>query len=405
MLDVVVVGTGPTGLAAALALARFGARVTLVGPEPRSSDPRTAALFAGSINLLKHLGVWEGVATSSAPIRAIRIVDAMGGLLRAPEALFAAGDAEGETAAEGVLGFNVPNGPLAGVLAAAAEGCPAIDWSHRVEVTGLALGASGAALTLADGTRLTAGLVVAADGRHSVCRTGAGVTVRRWHHDQAALVSNFTHSRAHGDVSTELHRPAGPLTVVPLPGRASSLVWVDRPDVVARLAEADAGIFQAELERHLGGLLGVVREVGARHGFALSGLTAARFGANRVALVGEAGHVFPPIGAQGLNLGLRDAAVLADVAGPALAAGGDRDGGSDDVLAAYDAARQGDVATRTAGVTALGLSLTSGLLPVALGRGLGLHVLTRLPGLRRRLIAEGLMPGNVHPTLMARPQA
>jgi 2-octaprenyl-6-methoxyphenol hydroxylase len=377
--------------------------VALVGVDADSRDPRTAALFTGSINLLKHLGVWANVREASAPIRAIRVVDQMGGILRAPETLFSAEEAGADAVQDGVLGYNVPNGPLAAALAEAVATTHAIDWGWRVRATALTPAADRATLTLADGASLTAGLVVAADGLGSVCRAGAGIGTQRWQHDQSALVTSFTHSRPHHDISSEFHRPAGPLTVVPMPGNASSLVWVDRPGVVDMLAALDEAAFRAELEAHLQGLLGVVREIAPRRGFPLSGLTAAQFGGNRVALVGEAGHVFPPIGAQGLNLGLRDVAVLADVVGSALMRGGDPGGA--DVLAAYDRARQGDVATRTMAVSVLGLSLTSGLPPVELGRGLGLHMLARLSPLKRRLIREGLAPGNVTPSLMLPPVA
>jgi 2-octaprenyl-6-methoxyphenol hydroxylase len=183
-----------------------------------------------------------------------------------------------------------------------------------------------------------------------------------------------------------------------LSGTSSSLVWVERPEEAARLKDLPTTLFAAELEQRLQGLLGTISDIGPRSVFPLSGLTADRLGRRRVALVGEAAHVLPPIGAQGLNLGLRDAAVLADVAGAAKAAG--QDPGADATLAEYATRRAGDILSRTMAVDLLNRSLISGFLPLHLARGAGMHLLGTFPALRQLVMREGMQPSVALPRLM-----
>lgn len=396
---VLVVGGGPAGLAAALALARSGLEVTLAAADTRrtvASDTRTAALFSGSIELLRNLGAWEGIAPASAPLAAIRIVDRTEGFLSAPETRFDAAEI-----GQDAFGYNVPQAALVQALWACIEAEPNV----RVEVGPvgrITCGGPVATVELADGRCLSAPLLVAADGRKSPAREAAAIPTRSWTYDQAAIACVFTHTRPHDAISTELHRPAGPLTTVPMPGLASSLVWVDRPAEAARLKGLPDDLFRSELAGHLNGLLGSIGDIGPRATFPLSGLTAERFGQRRVALVGEAGHVIPPIGAQGLNLGLRDAATIAELAGDAIVVGADP--GGSPVLDAYTERRRIDVAARVWTIDILNRSLTSWLPPVQLARGAGLVALKTLGPLRRRVIREGLGPTSNVPRLM-RPRA
>ncbi len=388
-VDIVVAGAGPAGLACALALAGDGFSVAVVAP-PRqpdgARDTRTAALFPGSVALLDNLGVWERCRPLAAPLTAIRIVDAIGAPLMAPEVLFRAGDAGLDAFAS-----NVPTWDLTLVLRAAAE-------AHGPElvviegaVTALSLDDTEARVHLDDGRIVEVRLVVGADGRNSICRRAAGIATRAWSYDQSAISCIFDHGRLHGGVSTEFHTRAGPLTTVPLPGRTSSLVWVERPAMARRLASLGGDVFRAALEHRLQGLLGTIGAVGPRSAFPLSGLAAETLAARRLALVGEAGHVLPPIGAQGLNLGLRDAAALADRVHDA--AKESRDIGGSGTLDRYAKDRSADVLSRATAVDLLNRSLLLSSLPaVHLARGLGLLALSSIAPLRRRVLRESLEP-------------
>jgi 2-octaprenyl-6-methoxyphenol hydroxylase len=376
--DAVVVGAGPAGLAAALFAQRHGRSVALLAPG-RPGDERTTALLAGSVALFERLGVWPRLAAAAAPLRAIRLVDVTRRLIRAPEVLF-----EAEEIGLDAFGYNIPNRDLADALEAAV-GETAIRRFADV-ASGLRAGVGEVTVTTGTGAAVAARLAIAADGRRSVLREAAGIAVRNWRYPQAALVLNFRHGLPHEDTSTEFHGEAGPLAVVPLPGGTrSSLVWVERPGEVARLAALDDAALAEAIEARSQSLLGAVTLDGPRQVFPLSGMTAARFAAGRVALVGEAAHVFPPIGAQGLNLGLRDVAGLAVLLEPRHA-----DPGSPERLALYHRRRQADILSRTAAVDALNRSLLSGFLPVQGLRGLALLALDRVRPLRRAVMRQGL---------------
>ena len=375
--DILVVGAGPAGLAAALELAGLGYDVLTVAPA-RPADERTSALLAGSIAFLDRLGVWERAKASAAPMRSLRLVDATGRLIRAPEVTFHAAEIGLDA-----FGWNIANTALTDALEAvfAERGLRRLD----AAVAHVAGEAGQAVATLSDGGTVSAKLVVAADGRRSKVRESVGIGVGAWRYDQAALVVNLRHTRPHEDTSTEFHTEAGPFTLVPLPGLRSSLVWVSRPaDAESRMALSDDAL-AAEIETRSASLLGATSLDGRRQVFPLSGMNAARFAAGRAVLVGEAGHLFPPIGAQGLNLGYRDVADLGTVL-----AGRPADPGAADRLAAYDRARRADVLTRTAAVDALNRTLLTGFLPVQGLRGLGLFLLDRVPALRRALMRQGV---------------
>lgn len=392
-----VIGGGPAGLAAALALAHADVPVTLAAaphrPGGHDRDRRTAALFAGSVELLRCLGVWEALQDQCAPLTAIRLIDDTGRLFRAPEVTFQAREAGLEA-----FGFNVPNDALLDALMARAAATPGLKIRATAGVRSVRIGRGEVTASLAEGDELSATLAVAADGRRSVAREAAGITVETWSYPQAAVVTWFAHQRPHDGISTEFHRPVGPFTTVPMPGRASSLVWVEEPAEAERLVALPESQFRRAIETRLNGLLGSVGEIGPRAMFPLSGLTPDVFGRNRVALVGESGHVIPPIGAQGLNLGFRDAATLADCVADALSEG--RDIGGSAVMDRYTALRAPDVNGRITAVDILNRTLLSPYLPVHLLRGFGLHVLNLAGPLRRQLIQEGVQPAAYVPRLM-----
>ncbi len=209
----------------------------------------------------------------------------------------------------------------------------------------------------------------------------------------------LTHSRPHRDTSTEFHTPSGPFTLVPLPGLRSSLVWVlDAAQSRRACQRSTTSSLACEIERAAHSILGKITVEAGRGLFPLSTVTAHRFGQNRIALVGEAAHVIPPIGAQGLNLGLRDAATIGELAGEAQQDG--RDIGGDDVLTAYDKARRGDVTSRGMAIDVLNRTLLTDFLPVQGLRGLGLYMLDRIGPLRRAVMREGIAPRSAEPRLM-----
>jgi 2-octaprenyl-6-methoxyphenol hydroxylase len=395
--QVAVIGAGPTGLVAAIALARLGAEVILLAPPydagRAATDRRTTALLGASVDLLINLGVWQACAGEAAPIAGVRMVDDRGGLIRAPEILFRAAELGLER-----FGFNIANPALVAALNAAAERTPRLVRLDTAGVTAIEPEAAQVRLQLAERGELTAKLAVAADGRKSMAPAAAGIAVQAWSYPQAALVTNIAHGRDHGGIVTELHRRAGPLTTVPLPGLASSLVWAEAPNEAARLMRLDEQAFAAALEERLHGHLGEITGVGPRAVHALEGLRAEQMAAARVALVGEAAHVVPPIGAQGLNLGLRDAAALADCVSDALTRG--LDVGGAETLAAYCHARAADVLSRAVGVDLLNRSLLLDSIPLDVLRGLGGHLVANIASLRRLLMAGGMAPPGPLPRRM-----
>lgn len=394
--SVAVVGTGLAGLATALALAELEVATLLVGPKldeaQAARDTRSTALFGPSIDLLTRLGVVERVNPPPVPLVGLRLIDATGSLFRAPEVLFEASEVGVEA-----FGKNFENGGLLMALAECVAISPAIAWCEAT-ADSIETDERSARIDLSNGRQVDVALVIGADGERSLCRVAAGIADRSWSYPQVAIAGRFSHRRPHHLISTELHRRAGPLTTVPLAGNCSSLVWVEQPEVAAALLGLDDQAFAFELEKALGGVLGDVLSVGARASFPLSGVTADRLGARRVALVGEAAHRLPPIGAQGLNLGLRDVAWLADLVADAVASG--RDPGAESLLDAYDRARRADVASRTAVVDTLNRSLIADWLPADFARSTGLAALKAIGPLRRLFMREGMGPGGTLPRLM-----
>jgi 2-octaprenyl-6-methoxyphenol hydroxylase len=378
MFDVAVVGGGATGFAAALVAAIGGHRTVLFAPTATFPPGRTAALLQGSIDVLADLDVWPALVRHAAPLRAIRIVDGTRRLIRAPEATFYASEV-----GLAAFGFNVPNGDLVDALRRHAEAfaelalvrTPVASVTHE----------EGRVLLRSGDAEFSARLVVAADGARSQAREAAGIAVRSWSYPQAALVATLRIDRPHGGVSTEFHTESGPFTLVPLPGDRVSLVWVDRPDGAERAASLDDAAFSRLVEQRASSLHGAMTLDSAPALFPLKAALADRFAVRRTALVGEAAHLFPPIGAQGLNLGFRDVAALRRLLARYRA-----DPGAPEAIEAYHSAREADVRTRTLAVDLLNRSLLTDFLPVQAARGLGLALAASVPVLRRALIRQGL---------------
>lgn len=349
-------------------------------------------MFGASLDLLANVGAEERIAERAIGLSGLRLIDGTGGLLRAPELLFEAREIGRE-----YFGFNIENRVLEDVLWQLVEANENVllrgQTARAIEIE-----EGRVSIVLADGSTVTSSLLVGADGERSICRKAADIGARTWTYPQTAIATRFAHQRPHGGVSTEFHRRAGPLTTVPLEGNWSSLVWVEVPAEAGRLSGLADREFARALETSLEGVLGGVGEVGPRACFPLTGLEAERLGANRTALVGEAGHRLPPIGAQGLNLGIRDAAWLAEIVSDAVSLG--QDPGGPAVMAAYDRARHNDVASRLAAVDILNRSLIADFLPVDLARGLGVMALRGVTSFRQLVMREGVAPAGPLPRLL-----
>jgi len=380
--EIVTVGGGPAGLATALLIASAGVPVRLFAPPADPNDTRTTALLRGSVEVLKAAGVWNKLAGDAAPLNVMRIVDATGRLLRAPEVTFDCREIGG-----GPFGYNVKNGILVAALENRAAAVTSLSVDRR-KIAVVTPGEQAVRLETEDGAAFSTPLVAAADGRNSPCRKAAGITASEGRYEQMALAFNIAHEIDHDNVSTEFHTESGPLTFVPLPGRASSIVWVVRPAEARRLMALDDAALAEELRQRSYAILGDVLAVGPRAAFPISVLTVSAMAARRIVLIGEAGHVVPPIGAQGLNLGFRDAANLAELVADAWRAG--KDPGDKALLETYAGRRRADVKARTTAIDLLNRSVLSGFLPLQAARGAGLYLLQRLGPLRRLIMELGI---------------
>jgi len=387
--EVAVIGGGPAGLVAAIALATAGVDTLLIAP-PAEPDHRTTALLAGSVTALETLGVWPACVPHAAPLRKIRLVDATQRLIRAPEVLFAAAEIGLDA-----FGSNIENRHLVAALETRAVELRLA--RIAAAAVSLAPDAAGVSIKHAEGeTRVR--LVIGADGRRSLCRAAAGIETTQRAYPQTALTLNLAHARPHDDTSTEFHTESGPFTLVPLPGRRSSLVCVLDPESAAGLVAMSDAELSGEIERRAHSLLGAMSVEPGRGIFPLTIETADAFARERIALVGEAAHVVPPIGAQGLNLGLRDGATIAELIAEARRQ--HIDVGAPEVLARYDTQRRADVTSRSIAVDLLNRSLLTDFLPAQGARGLSLFLVDRIGPLRRALMREGVAPAAAQPRLM-----
>jgi 2-octaprenyl-6-methoxyphenol hydroxylase len=387
--EAAVVGGGPAGLVAAIALKTAGVDTVLIAPR-LETDNRTTALLAGSVTALETLGVWPACLPQAAPLRNMRIVDGTNRLLRAPEVLFAAAEIGLDA-----FGYNIENSHLVAALETRAA---------ALQITRIA----GAAISIApdaagvsikhSGGEARVRLVIGADGRRSLCRAAAGIETTQHAYPQTALTLNLAHTRPHLGTSTEFHTESGPFTLVPLPGRRSSVVCVLDPASAAELAAMSDAELSREIERRAHSLLGKMTVEPGRGIFPLTVETAGAFARARIALVGEAAHVVPPIGAQGLNLGLRDGATIAELVADARRQHADI--GAPEVLARYQTQRRADVTSRTLAVDMLNRSLLTDFLPAQGARGLSLYLVDRIGPLRRAVMREGVAPAASQPRLM-----
>lgn len=382
--DVAVVGGGPVGVSAAIAIALTGARTALIARRVPYADNRTTALLGNSVNFLKDINVWSRCSDKAAALRAMRLVDDTGRLIHAPEVKFSSDEIGLEE-----FGYNIANRELMSALEdRAAEIADLVRFDDEADA--IEPDEAVVAIRTKGGQFLSARLLAGADGRHSLCRVAAGIDVRQRALSQAALTFNISHSRPHKNVSTEFHTSQGPCVFVPLPGNCSSVVWVSSPKEADRLIALSDDELSEAAEAQSHSILGRIRVEFGRNLFPLAIEQPRRFAQRRIALIGEAAHVLPPIGAQGLNMGLRDAADIADIVRAAIAAGDDP--GEQRVLERYNWARRADVTSRTFVIDLANRSLLSDFLPMQSLRAAGLHLLGSIGPLRRIAMREGLAP-------------
>jgi 2-octaprenyl-6-methoxyphenol hydroxylase len=383
----IISGAGPAGLAAAVLLAQEGIKAAVVSP-PSKDDPRTTALMHPAMQLLKFIGVWDDdLKSHCAPLKQLHVIDDTGNLVTAPDIAFTSQEIDLQE-----FGWNVPLAKLVPALRARAEtlGVTFIE----AESKSAHVAQDIIEISTSQDEVITAQILLAADGAHSPLRESLGFKTESWSFDQSALATSFAHSAPHQFVSTEYHKSAGPFTTVPLPGNRSSLVWMDRPARVQALMALNDQDLAVEIQIETKGSLGRISDLGQRKTFPMQGQRVTCFAAKRCMIVGEAAHVLPPIGAQGLNLSLRDAAQACDLIV------GAKDPGAEALLKEYDTLRRADVVPRQQIVNLLNSSLLSSFAPLPLARAAGLTAIANFAPLRKLAMGQGLAPSGNLPFAM-----
>lgn len=385
--DVVVAGGGLNGPALALALAGAGLRVAVVDPRPAQDratpgfDGRAYALALASQRLLRALGLWSALAPDAQPILHVEAGQARAGEAAGRFGLhFDAAEIE-----EGPLGFMVEDRHL---YAALLEGMARAGVRHLPgrAVTGEEARATGIAVRLSDGCDIMSHLLVGADGRASGVAARAGIPRTGRDYGQTALVCAVAHDRPHHGTARQVFLPEGPLAILPLTGNRSSIVWSERRDRAAALSALSDADFMAALRPRFGASLGAIELASPRFSYPLTLSLAHRYTAPRRVLVGDAAHGVHPIAGQGLNLGLRDVATLAEVLVEAHRRG--EDIGAPDVLARYQGWRRFDSTALAFGMDSVNMLFSNDNPLLRLGRGLGMGAVQAVPALRRRFMRQ-----------------
>jgi 2-octaprenyl-6-methoxyphenol hydroxylase len=385
--DILIVGGGLNGPCLAIALAKSGFSSIVVDALPEETrtqaefDGRSYALALASVRMLDALGLWEDLVDHAQPMLEIKASDGRAGEGAAPQFLhFDHSEIE-----EGPMGHMLEDRYLRRALLDEMAAEPQI--SHMAGRTVIAQNTDGAAeVTLDDGTTLTGCLLVGADGRRSGTAKRAGIKRTGWDYGQTALVCAIAHERPHNGIAHQFFMPSGPLAILPLPGNRCSIVWSERSDRASEIAAMDDTEYLDALRPAFGDFLGEIELVGARHSYPLSLSVAMAFVAPRLALVGDAAHGVHPIAGQGLNLGLRDVAALAQVLTEAARRG--EDIAAPDVLARYQTWRRLDTATMAVATDAFNRLFSNDNPLLRAARDIGMGLVQATPPLRRRFIRQ-----------------
>ena len=390
--DIVISGGGIAGLTAAAAFAQAGFSVLCVDPAPPitdretlGADLRTTAFLQPAQGFMDEIGLWPRLADEATPLQVMRIVDA-GGPVPEPRVTK---DFNASDISEQPFGWNLPNWLLRREIANHLDELPNVDFRPGTGTTALFTREAEARVTLTDGSRVRCRLVVAADGRTSPMRQAAGIGVRTKRFGQKALAFAVTHPIPHCNVSTEIHRTGGPFTLVPLPDRAgrpcSAVVWMEDGPKAQRLHDLDPDDFETEMSERSCYLFGPLTLASRRTVWPIIAQEAEHLTGQRIALVAEAAHVVPPIGAQGLNMSLKDIGCLRDLAVARPEGLGDAD-----MLDSYHRKRISDIRVRVAGITALNRISQLSTEPLRDIRARGLDGLYSLKPVRTSLMHLGL---------------
>jgi 2-octaprenyl-6-methoxyphenol hydroxylase len=384
--SIVICGGAFAGLALAVALRQgLGADIPIIVADPAlsarpSRDPRATAIVAACRRLFETLGAWEAVAEKAQPILDMVVTDSRLEDATRPVFLTFAGDVEpGEPFAH-----MVENRHLIDALVACAE-AEHIDL-RPTAVTSYDSRPDGIDVTLADGSVVEASLLVAADGARSKLRERAGIATHGWDYNQSGIVVTVGHERDHGGRAEEHFLPAGPFAILPLSGKRSSLVWSEKRAEAARIVSLGEGEFHGELERRFGLRLGEIKALDTPRAFPLSYFVARSFIAERMALVGDAAHVIHPIAGQGLNMGLKDVAALAEVVVDAARLGIDL--GQQDVLERYQRWRRFDTMAMGLATNSLNFLFSNQSTLLRTVRDIGLGLVDRAPPLKSLFIRQ-----------------
>ena len=384
--ELLIAGGGLNGLLLGIACAGAGLAVALVDREDPAAmldqgfDGRSSAIAYGSQQVLSALGLWPFIAAEAEPILEIRVAD--------DNALLFLHYDHRELGADAPLGWIVENRVLRRALIEHARSLPTLAFLAPLEVGGVDTSPFAAEAALSDGRRLTSRLVAAADGAGSPLRRAAGIRTVEWRYPQTAIVTTVRHERPHAGIAVEHFLPAGPFAILPMTGSRSSIVWTERAELATSLVALPDAAFTAELAARFGDFLGAVEPIGPRWTYPLQLMLAERYVDQRLALIGEAAHVIHPIAGQGLNLGIRDVAALAEIIIDARRLG--LDIGDDVLLRRYQQWRRLDALLLAAVTDGLNRLFSNSIAPLRLVRDLGLAAVDRLPPLKRFLMRDAM---------------
>lgn len=400
MLDMLVVGGGYVGLSVAVAVKQSAPHlnVEVIEAAPGhvwEKDERASAVIAAATRMLEVLNVWGEIAPEAQPINRMIVTDSRTSDPVRPVFLtFDGAVQEGQPFAH-----MIPNVAMVRALRGACERL-GITIRHGLSATGFKTTSTKTAVTLSDGSTIDTRLLVACDGVRSKLRDMAGIKTVTWNYGQSGIVTTVMHERPHEGVAEEHFLPSGPFAILPLTGNRSSLVWTERTADADRLIASDNLVFEAELQRRFGHKLGEISIAGGRKAFPL-GLTLSRaFVAPRLALAGDAAHGIHPISGQGLNLGFKDVAALAETIVEADRLG--MDIGALDVLERYQSWRRFDTFRMGVTTDVLNRLFSNDITPIRIARDFGLGLVERLPGLKSYFIGQAAgTTGAERPKLLA----